>query len=153
MSLRGQGRDDLIYVWSQETQVMTTLRDAPHQHESRFGHKVLATSTVCEQSKPECSIIDQRPNIIGAGHDVKKSTASVQKSLQRPTTCRPSQRGHSYSWIIQRKESDGSQTHKSGLSNRWFDEGTPTQKWIRVTLSALTHAFLGTLTMTFGECI
>jgi len=58
---------------------MTTLRDAPHQHESRFGHKVLATSTVCEQSKPECSIIDQRPNIIGAGHGVKKSTASVQE--------------------------------------------------------------------------
>ena len=42
---------------------MTTLRDAPHQHESRFGHKVLATSTICDQSKSECSIIDQRPNI------------------------------------------------------------------------------------------
>jgi hypothetical protein len=53
---------------------MTTLRDAPHQHKSRFGHKMLATSTVCEQSKPECSIIDQRPNIIGAGHGVKKIT-------------------------------------------------------------------------------
>ena len=134
--------------------MITTLRDAPHQHKSRFGHKVLTTSTTCDQSKSECSIIDQRSNIRGARHGgVKKNTASVRKSLQRLTTCRPSQRGHSYSWIIQRKESDGSQTHKSGLSNRWFDEGTPTQKWIRVTLSALTHAFLGTLTMTFGECI
>jgi len=42
---------------------MTTLSDAPHQHESRSGHKVLATSTICDQSKSECSIIDQRPNI------------------------------------------------------------------------------------------
>ena len=105
--------------------MITTLRDAPHQHKSRFGHKVLATSTTCDQSKSECSIIDQRSNIRGARHGgVKKNTASVRKSLQRPTTCRPSQRGHSYSWIIQRKESDGSQTYKSGwLSNRCFDKG------------------------------
>ena len=59
--------------------MITTLRDAPHQHKSRFGHKVLATSTTCDQSKSECSIIDQRSNIMGSGHDVKKSTASVQE--------------------------------------------------------------------------
>ena len=73
----------LKYVWSQETQVITTLRDAPHQHKSRFGHKVLTTSTVCEQSKSECSIIDQRPNIIGAGHGVKIKVQPVQENHSR----------------------------------------------------------------------
>jgi hypothetical protein len=72
---------------------MTTLRDAPHQHESRFRHKVLATSTTCDQSKSECSIIDRRSNIRGARHGgVKKNTASDRESLQRLTTCRPSQK-------------------------------------------------------------